>query len=209
MRKRAILSVLLIASTSGTFCQAPTLTETVAFLDRIGKLDGHSVTAAPDRCAITISSDQSYLFEVPTGVQNKAERDGHVYEEFLWTGFESPDSLIAIHLDEIDPSSIRSDRAVSPTFITKHHPIQPEDLNDADLAVVRFSTRDSMRTIRAVQFKPSADSPDPALRSMDFIIFHHKDHAEQFVTALTHAVDECGGKVGSFPPTPSTELTAK
>jgi hypothetical protein len=207
MRKHIVMLLTLCLTSSYSYCQAPTLQETIAFLDHISRPDGHRVIAGAETCAISISSDKPYTFAMPTGSKDIPDQEGQVHAEFLWTGYESPDSLITFHLDQIDPSSVASDLAASPEFILNHRPVQPADLKNPDLAVVRFATRNDISAISGVPFGPVDKNPSTATRSMDFLIFHDRDHAERFVTALIQAVHACGGIVSDFPPAASTKLS--
>ncbi len=206
MRSPLTLACLAILAISPSFPQSPTLKEAIAFMDRMGKLDRHSVIALDNACKIAISSEQPYVFFVPTGVDQTIGEDGTPRSEFKWTGFEASDALLSVSLADIDPLTVKTDLAVSPEFVKAHHPVQPVDLESPDRAVVFFATRDQLPSIKALKFAKAAETPKSENRAGAFVVFHNRSNAERFVTALVSATKECSGKASDFPATPAHPL---
>jgi hypothetical protein len=206
MHKRMMCLCLLLLGAKELSCQTPTIRETIAFLDQEARPEGHSVFAPQNPCQITVTSDQSYLFGTPTGIRQVPTGNGTLRSEFLWTFFEASHSRVSMDLRNIDPSTIKADIAASPEFIKEHSPVQPNDLNSSDRAVVFFATSEHLNLIDAVEFPLSTGEQQVKKVAGTFVVFRNRDRAERFVTALVHAVDACGGKAALFAPTPANPM---
>jgi len=190
----------------------PDLKETVEFMGRMVAPDDRKIETK--ECIVTMTNTKVYTFALPSSVYLKStDTYGIEHWGYRWRIAHPPEALARINLADIDPSSIKSYGAFSPEAVAYG------DLDDkagrafksaADLTVVQLFTRDRNRSIYATQWeKDKADSAghvvgvDVHLTGM-FVVFKSKDRAERFVTALTHAVQLCGGRASDFAPTPTS-----
>jgi V8-like Glu-specific endopeptidase len=189
----------------------PNLKDTVEFMDRMVAPDGRKLTAKG--CSVTIVNTTLYTFVLADGKKLVRTPNGLEHYEFTWSVAKPPEAVAEFSLANIDPSSLKSFgvhslEAVDRAHLTEH----PENFKSStDLWVVKLSTRDSHKSISATQVDTDkADSAghvvgvDVNLTGL-FVVFESKDRAERFVTALTHAVQLCGGRASDFAPTPTSK----
>jgi transposase len=80
-----------------------------------------------------------------------------------------------------------------------------------DFTVVQLFTRDRHKSIYGNQVDTDKADSTGRVVGVDvnltglFVVFKSKDRAERFVTALTHAVQLCGGRASDFAPTPTSK----
>ena len=191
----------------------PSLKETVEFMDRMVTPEDRKIDVK--ECLVTMASTSLYTFAIPSGTKLVRSADGLEHSELTWSIAKPPEVLAKFNLADIDPSSIKSDgvfslKAVS--RLTDEKENNPRAFKSAeDLTVVMLFTRDRHTSIYATQVDTQkADSAGHAV-GVDvnltglFVVFESKDRAERFVTALTHAVQLCGGRASNFAPTPTSK----
>jgi hypothetical protein len=184
----------------------PSIKDTVEFMGRMVAPDGRTLTA--EGCSVTLVNTMLYTFVLADGTKLVRTSDGLEHYEYTWTVAAPHEVVAKFSLADIDPSSLKSGGVHSPDVVVRAHLSEhPENFKSStDLWIVTLFTRDMQKSISAVQWSPTmgADSAgvDANIASL-IIVFHSKDGAERFVTALTHAVQLCGGRPSDFGPTPS------
>jgi hypothetical protein len=191
----------------------PDLKETVEFMGRMVAPDDRKIEAK--ECIVTMTNTKVYTFALPSSVYLKStDTYGIEHWGYRWRIVHPPEALARFNLADIDPSSIESYGAFSPEAVA-YGDLDNKDgrafKSAADLTVFQLFTRDRNRSIYAIQWeKDKADSAghvagvDVHLAGL-FVVFKSKDRAERFVTALTHAVQLCGGRASDFAPTPTSK----
>lgn len=189
----------------------PSLTDTLSFMDGSVKPESSSISSVSnDSCEVYIVRNKLYKFAIPSGkvLLNGTDKFGIRHYGLEWIFLEETPHVIRFKLETIDPSSVNSKSVPSLQYLEEHDlDRHPEELKNADLTLVSFTTTNSTSTIRNGHFVASTEGPSPMFDhevSMGFLIFESKDRAERFVTAFVHAAKLCGGKNSEFAPTPST-----
>lgn len=191
--------------------QGPDLKATIEFMNRMVEPE-HRIISMANPCELEIVNNWAYSFMFPAGTTQKADEHGIPRWEFTWTVLKEKYQMERFPLQDIDPTSIKSNPAFSSDFLKAHHPVQPSDLKHPDLRFVQFETTDLKKTIEFGGFKDAGrgDTTEVFDASVStsrwFAVFESTDRAERFVTALVRATNLCGGKPPDFPPTPSTPV---
>jgi len=192
----------------------PDLKETVDFMHRMVTPEGRKIEAK--ECFVTMTNTTLYPFLIPSGTKLVRTADGLEHCEFTWTLKKPLEAFAGFNLADIDPSSIKSQGAFSPEVVARDHEkldhLDPRAFKRAaDLTTVWLFTRDGHTSIHVTLVDAHmADSAGQvvgidAYKTSLFIVFESKDRAERFVTALTHAVQLCGGRASDFTPTPTSK----
>jgi hypothetical protein len=212
---RAVLicTALFLASALvlGQEKQGPDLKATVEFMNRMIEPE-HRIISMANECELEIVNNWAYSLALPAGTTQKVDEHGIPRWEFTWIVREEKYQIERFPLQDIDPTSIKSNPAFSSDFLKAHHPVQPSDLKHPDLRFVQFVTTDLKKSIELGGFKDSGRGDRTAVfdasvsTSSWFAVFESTDRAERFVTALVRATKLCGGKPSDFPPTPSTPI---
>jgi len=197
--------------TSGTPSsqQGPTLQETIAFMNTMVAPEDGFINSVND-CELSAVRNKNQLFGLVTSTYVKSKDEyGIEHYGFKWSFYADSPRFVRFKLGDIDPDSIRSKPQPSLAFVKEHDLDEhPAELENPDLDVVDFSTRNLEKNIEIGSIKDIGDGKNVSpvfdqKRALDFFVFESKDRAERFVTAFVYAVKVCGGKGGMFPPTPS------
>ncbi len=194
--------------TAASTQNGPSIKDTVEFMGRMVAPDGRTLTA--EGCSVTMVNTMLYTFAVADGKKLVRTPNGLEHYEFTWTVAAPHEVVAEFKLADIDPSSLKSFGVHSPDAVVRAHLNEnPENFKSSmDLWVVMLSTRNMQKSISSVQWSPTmaADSTgvDANIASLN-IVFHSEDREGRFVTALTHAVQLCGGRPSDFAPTPTSK----
>jgi hypothetical protein len=189
---------------------APSLQDTIAFMNRSVHPEGGFVTEVKDSCELYLTRNKQYRFGLAVSSYVKStDQFGIAHYGIKWNIYEEEPRVVRFNLADIDPSSIQSKRVPSAEFIASHDLDEhPQEANDPDLVVVNYVGTDSKMAIDIghIEQKQNGASAEPVFetkRALDFLVFESQDRGERFVTAFVHAVRLCGGRGTAFPPTPS------
>jgi hypothetical protein len=189
----------------------PTLAETISFMNASVQPEKSFVTSV-NRCEVVVLRNQTYNFAIPHGTFVKSTDTLGVRHYGLKWLFVTEPRITRFNFASIDPPSIKSQSAPSPSFLKENDVDEiPSFLKQADLMVVWFTTTNSTQTIETGDFPKLAEGEVTREElpvfdhqsSSGLIVFESKDRAERFVTAFVHAVELCEGKGSDFAPTPS------
>jgi hypothetical protein len=197
--------------TAASTQNGPSIKDTVEFMGTMVAADNRKIEAK--ECFVTMTSTTFYTFAVPSGKKLVSTADGLKHYEFTWTVARPPEAIARFNLADIDPSSIKSTGVHSPEAIVRAHLDEnPGDFKSTvDFTVVQLFTRDRHKSIYGNQVDTDKADSTGRVVGVDvnltglFVVFKSKDRAERFVTALTHAVQLCGGRASDFAPTPTSK----
>ena len=189
--------------------QGPTLQDTIAFMNTMVAPE-HGFINSENDCEFPAVRNKEYLFGLVTSTYVKSKDEyGLEHYGFKWNFYADSQRFIRFKLGDIDPNSIKSERHPSLAFVKEHDLDEhPEEIDQADLFVVNFSTPNFEKKIEIGSIKDVGDGRNVSpvfdqKRALDFFVFESKDRAERFVTAFVYAVKMCGGKSSMFQPTTS------
>jgi hypothetical protein len=201
----------------------PSLTDTVAFMNRILEDDGGGAIRTAGNCELLLVRYHLGNVTLPDGTTKfPGDYDNGIPDRYQYTWSIIDPSL---HLDsdfnlkDIDPNSIKVNEVWSVEVIDARQDKFDSNLPSKDRSLITFGTSNLVKAIQQTNFidhvavanahetgagdisfllQPGTTDRLSKYASGDLFLIYSNDRAVRFAKAFKHAVELCGGKPSAF-----------
>jgi hypothetical protein len=209
--------------TMGGAKSAPSLTETLTFINRILEQDSAGSMESSSGCDVSLIRQHLENVTIPSGttkIPGNYQTGVPDRYEYLWTVISPATNLRSdFNLKDIDPGSIKVDKVFSIKIVANREDQTDPHLPEPDRSLVMFSASNLVRAIHQRDFvdegtiKNHPDNGTGEIRfllepgtsqrlskdeSASLLLIQGNEWATRFANAFKHAVELCGGKGSAF-----------